>query len=293
MAVCAAALVDPLSGLEANEELLSRIGWSYAALIVLGVFVNAALFLRFQATPLEWDRRVETLKNNPWRTSDGARVLLYLVGLYFAVSFTKRMLGGDHEEPPMWVILQSAFFHLSGIAIVVGALKRQGLEWGRAFGIDRNRLAADVRRGVVLYLAMMPLLFFYTLWYQWALRAWGYTALPQDVIILFVSEESIWGRVYTFVLAAMIAPLFEEMVFRGIALPVLARQRGAIWAVVVLAAAFALIHFHVPSLVPLFIVAVTLSVGYIYSGSLVVPIVTHGLFNLVNLTVLAALRSAS
>lgn len=284
--------MDPLSGLEADEQLLWRIGWLYLGLIVAGVLVNVVLFLRFQAVTLDWERRVASLKVNPWKTDYAARVLLFLVGLYFAVSFAKQTFGGGVEDPPVWVLLQSAFFHVVGLAVIAYALKRQRLAWGRAFGVAMARLWSDAGRGVVLYLAMMPLLFFYTLLYQWALRAVGYHAEPQDVIVLFVNEESAWSRAYTFILAGLIAPVFEELVFRGIALPALARLRSATWAVVVLAAAFAAIHFHIPSLVPLFIVAVALSLGYIYTGSILVPIVAHGLFNLVNLMALNLLRSA-
>ena len=91
-------------------------------------------------------------------------------------------------------------------------------------------------------------------------------------------------------MAVGVAPIFEEILFRGIALPLLARRWGVAPAVVAVSAFFAVIHLHVPSLVPLFIIAVSFSLGYLYTGSLLAPVVMHALFNGVNLWILAGLK---
>lgn len=282
----AEAVADPLSGFEANSEALWRVGWAYALLLFIGVLIDVILFFRFQVYPLRWDRRVADLKHKPWAAMEAARVLLSLIVLYLVVSTLKRFLTKPEDETPAWVILQSSMFYVAGIGFIARALKRQRLSWRAAFGWNALQWRHDFARGMVLYFAMLPILFFYALLYQWVLRSLGYRPTPQEVVLLFMSDTKWWTRAYTLLLAAVIAPLFEEMVFRGIALPVLARWRGAGWAVLVLSFAFAAIHFHIPSLVPLFVVALTLSIGYIYSGSLFVPIVTHALFNVVNLVVI-------
>jgi len=87
-----------------------------------------------------------------------------------------------------------------------------------------------------------------------------------------------------------LAPLFEEVIFRGILLPLVARRWGTAAAVVTVSALFAMVHFHLPSVVPLFVIAVAFSLGYVYSGSLLVPVAMHALFNGVNLVMLALLR---
>lgn len=286
----AEAVSDPLSGFEVDSHMLWRVGWAYALLVFAGIVVNVILFFRFQLYPLHWDQRSAALKTKPWAANEAVRVLLFLLGLYLAVSILKQFVTRPEDETPAWLILQSSFFHLTGIAFIAQALKRQGLTWRAAFGWNAREWRRDLARGVVLYFAMLPILFFYALLYQWVLRSLGYRPSPQEVVLLFMSETKWWARAYTLLLAAVIAPLFEEMVFRGIALPVLARWRGTAWAVTVLSFTFAAIHFHVASLVPLFVVALTLSIGYIYSGSLFVPIVTHALFNVVNLTVLTVVQ---
>ncbi len=56
-------------------------------------------------------------------------------------------------------------------------------------------------------------------------------------------------------------------------------------AIIVVSMLFALIHAHLPALVPLFIVAVGCNLAYIHSESLIVPITMHALFNGINLII--------
>ena len=57
-------------------------------------------------------------------------------------------------------------------------------------------------------------------------------------------------------------------------------------AVVVSSLFFAAIHQHLPSMAPLFILAVVLAMLYIYSGSLWASIVLHAVFNGVSICIL-------
>jgi uncharacterized protein len=131
---------------------------------------------------------------------------------------------------------------------------------------------------------------FYTLIYQAVLRGMGHEIMLQEVALVVAGEQSFWLRMYLMTLAVVLAPLFEEILFRGIGLPLVARKWGAAPAVVIVSLFFAAIHFHLPSMVPLFVIAAAFSLAYIHSGSIVVPIVMHGLFNGVNLVMLMMLK---
>lgn len=271
-----------------------KVGLAYAVLVAVGLIVNVVLIFRFLGRPVQWRERVQRLEQRPWAPFEALRLLIFLVLLYFMVSLAQHVMDRGAADPGVfWIVLQSAMFHVAGIAYVVASLGRQHLSWKEAFGLSAARVRGDFTTGLVVYLAMLPVLWFYSALYQIGLRSLGYDPLPQEVVQLFASESSLWVRAYMVLLAAVVAPFFEEVLFRGIALPVLARRRGMAWAVFVMGIVFAAVHFHLPSMVPLFIVAVTLSIGYIYSGSLLVPIVVHGLFNTVNLILLALLQPAA
>jgi hypothetical protein len=90
--------------------------------------------------------------------------------------------------------------------------------------------------------------------------------------------------------AILLAPLFEETLFRGVLLPVLGRRTGGGPAVLISAAVFAVAHLSLGELVPLFLLGVGLGWLRWRSGRLASPVLMHALWNgltFLNLLVLA------
>ena len=81
--------------------------------------------------------------------------------------------------------------------------------------------------------------------------------------------------------AVVIAPIWEELLMRGILYPYLRRDFGLKAAVVVSSLAFALLHGLGFVLVPTFIGGVFLAALYERTGSLAPCVVAHAVFNLV------------
>jgi membrane protease YdiL (CAAX protease family) len=79
--------------------------------------------------------------------------------------------------------------------------------------------------------------------------------------------------------AIVLAPLFEEVLFRGVLLPVAARHLGGTAAVLVSAAVFAAAHLSLGELVPLFVLALGLGWLRWSSGRLLPCVLMHALWN--------------
>jgi membrane protease YdiL (CAAX protease family) len=92
------------------------------------------------------------------------------------------------------------------------------------------------------------------------------------------------------VFALTVAPVVEEIYFRGLAYPALKQRLGPDRALLIVSAVFALVHPHLPSLLPLFGLALGLGVAYEISGSLLAPITVHVLFNAVSIGLLWYVR---
>jgi membrane protease YdiL (CAAX protease family) len=93
------------------------------------------------------------------------------------------------------------------------------------------------------------------------------------------------------VTAIVLAPLFEETLFRGVLLPALGRRLGAGAAVVLSAALFAAAHLSLTELVPLFLLGCGLGLLRLRSGRLAASVLMHALWNgitFANLLLLAA-----
>ena len=79
--------------------------------------------------------------------------------------------------------------------------------------------------------------------------------------------------------AIVLAPVFEEVLFRGVLLPVAARHMGGAAAVLVSAAVFAAAHLSLGELVPLFVLALGLGWLRWSSGRLLPCVLMHALWN--------------
>lgn len=100
----------------------------------------------------------------------------------------------------------------------------------------------------------------------------------QEQVKALLGESDPVFRVLLFASVCIGAPVFEELLFRGLLLSSLRRWFGPVVAVVGSAIAFTLVH---PSFtyLPIFWLGLVLGALYHYTGSLVAPIVLHALHN--------------
>lgn len=271
------------------------IGAVYVVLFFAGIAIDIVIVRRLSTSPFPWQARAVTLAARPWRWRDLLRLLAIVWVLHLTVLFGAHVFGATDGEDvaAVWYLAQSIAFHWAALVFTIAVTTKRHVSWKRAFGIEGFRSWSRTKEGVFCYVATIPVLVFYTVIYQVWLRVTGHMSSQQDVIEVFMTVDSLGVRVYLIFLAVVLAPVLEEIVFRGIALPVLVRQWGLAPAVVVTSAMFALIHLHLPSLVPLFIMSVAFSLAYYFSQSLLVPMVMHALFNGVNIGLLALVRHLS
>ena len=265
------------------------VGAIYAALLGLGVACYAAIGVRLLRRPLDWAARSVRLRQRPWSLFDGGAIAVILLNLQLLVLVLHGLLGD--VVPFFWLVVDSVAFHVAGIGLVVLFLRVRRVAWSDAFGLQAAGLGRRIAQGVGFYLAVLPLLFVSALFYQALLAYLKYPTSLQDIAFVIEESETVGRQVYIFFVAVLVAPFFEELLFRGIGLPLLARKLGAGPAIFLVSAAFAAIHFHVPSLVPLFVLSVAFCLAYLYTGSILVPIVMHGTFNGVNLAMLMLMKN--
>jgi hypothetical protein len=82
-----------------------------------------------------------------------------------------------------------------------------------------------------------------------------------------------------FLTTTLLAPLFEEIIFRGVLLPTLSRYFGVISGIIVSAFIFALAHLSLGEMAPLFVLGIGLGITRIASGSLFSSVIMHSLWN--------------
>jgi membrane protease YdiL (CAAX protease family) len=93
---------------------------------------------------------------------------------------------------------------------------------------------------------------------------------------LFKSDLGVWGGILRVVI---LAPIVEELIFRGIIFSGFQRIYPAFWAIFFSALLFALFHLNPWQLGPTFLLGLLLGFVRLRTGSLLVSIFTHALHN--------------
>lgn len=104
----------------------------------------------------------------------------------------------------------------------------------------------------------------------------------QDAVRLFKTETLAGhfdGVVLLLLLGVVIAPLSEELFFRGLVFGWLRTQWGALAAAVTTSAVFSAVHFALAPLVPLFLLGLLLTYIYHRTQCLYLSMLFHALFN--------------
>lgn len=100
-----------------------------------------------------------------------------------------------------------------------------------------------------------------------------------------------WGVAATVLVAVVLAPIAEEIVFRGVLLPALRQRWGTGVAIAGSSAVFALMHITPVAILPIFLLALVLGYLFVRTRSLLVCIAAHALFNASGLLALYAAKS--
>ena len=109
----------------------------------------------------------------------------------------------------------------------------------------------------------------------------------QGIVELFNASSTLEQRILIILLAVTVAPLAEEFFFRFFLYGVVKRYFGRGVGVVANALLFAAVHAHLPSFAPLFVLGICFTIAYEWSGSILVSMTMHALFNALTLIALA------
>ncbi len=96
---------------------------------------------------------------------------------------------------------------------------------------------------------------------------------------IVLNNNNYLSFILLFLTTTLLAPLFEEIIFRGILLPTLSRDFGVISGIIISAFVFALAHLSLGEMLPLFVLGIGLGATRIASGSLFSSVIMHSLWN--------------
>ncbi len=247
------------------------------ALLILGVAALFYLADRRRRPTQSWaEALAHYAATSSWRGRD---LLLVILALVVAQ-------GARHVLPPA-VWLDVLCFQGVGVGVMLFLVVRKKRPFGAPIAWHAAIFQAALR-----WLALLPILWFSAFSWQVLLQLLGHTTELQTAVQLFLDTHDPWQQLAFFALGAGLAPLAEELFFRGLLLPILVRRWGPRPGLLISALLFAVMHADLGSFPALAIVAAGLALACARTGSVWVAILMHALFNAVNMGLLLALLRA-
>lgn len=252
-----------------------------AALIglILLIFLFAQRLLKGKASLLAQNADI------PWSTPwDGETVLqVFIIGFFFMGQIFVPLVISvlPIERPIVNVRLQAFSVLVSYLLVALGALLVLYFSLKRFFPLPefwfRFRLQDN--------------------WFWWGVG--GYcTALPIVVVVSLINQQLWQGQGGSnpllqlalesqdgvalgifFFTAAIAAPFFEEILFRGFLLPSLTRYLPVWGSILISGLLFAIAHLSLSEILPLTALGIVLGVVYTRSRNLLAPMLLHSLWN--------------
>jgi membrane protease YdiL (CAAX protease family) len=258
---------------------------------------NPTLFYALTTVALSCLAATLVLISKPWRAEVfGRRLLVLLIcgyGGLFLGAWAQQLAGGGMPESSIWrMVVATLSFQGAGLILIARFLREQQTSWAESFGLSNQR-----RQAVLLGL-LAALLFLPVGWGLQQASGWLMTHLPhfklepkEQLPVHALRVSMSWGgRLALGATAVLLAPVTEELLFRGILYPAI-KQTGhprlALWFTSLL---FAAVHMNLITFVPLAVLALALTALYERTDNLLAPITAHVLFNALNFVMLLLLE---
>ncbi|HUJ09780.1 MAG TPA: CPBP family intramembrane glutamic endopeptidase [Verrucomicrobiae bacterium] len=233
----------------------------------------------------------------PWSLRDlwfatGVLILVLATGNAL-LDLALKLAHVDEADAMPWMLgINMLLYALCLMGFLVFFRQRQ-IAWKEAVGLDRKSVFGAAAFGGFFFFAVLPPLAGTFVLYDRLCQVVGIKETPQPIAELLASSDSTMVIVLVSIFAVVVAPVFEEFFFRGFAYPALKQRWGTWKALAIVSAVFAAVHQHIPSLGPLFTLAVGLALAYELTGSLIASITIHSLFNVMNVGMLLYVRAHS
>jgi len=173
----------------------------------------------------------------------------------------------------------------------------------REVGLTRAGLGREVRRGALAYLAFAPVYVAVVMGSNLVLNLLGVPMVGQTIVGALERDPGL--ALWVLLMAVVLAPVIEELLFRGILLPGLARPLGGLGGLLAAGLVFGCVHEGLRSLAPLTSLGLLFGALFVASGarpepdaapgerSLAGAITAHAIHNGVTVGLILAVHAAA
>ncbi|MGB0579942.1 MAG: lysostaphin resistance A-like protein [Limisphaerales bacterium] len=208
-----------------------------------------------------------------------------LLGAAVQELFISKAMAATPDGKFVVMVIHVLFFNVGGI-ICIGlllTLERRG--WSESFGLNRSPLKA-LGTGLGFALIATPVVMILQAVIARLITKPGAAPEVQQIVRTIEQTTSIDQLFFYAFLAIMLAPVIEELLFRGIlyrSIKAAGHPHIALWGT---SLTFGVIHASQLAIIPLTVLALLLAKLYDRTENILAPILAHATFNAVNFLIL-------
>jgi membrane protease YdiL (CAAX protease family) len=202
-----------------------------------------------------------------------------ILSLWFLMLGRDALAGEGDRVVEFRHIVTGALVYGAILLFLVGLLLYRNVNVAEVFGFGRWTFHRCLGWALLFLVAAYPLLM---LVQAMVYGVAGGDLAPQEVVEFLQNAEAPRDRLAVVAMAIIVAPVAEEVIFRGYLYPVAKKFGGAAAGLIVTSLLFAFLHGHAASIPALTMLAVCLGLAYEKTGSLLVPMIMHAVFNAVS-----------
>lgn len=229
-----------------------------------------------------------------WSIKDAVLVIAGVFAARLVVPFSKMdwlkdiSLVVSPESPQLGAVFISALFQAALIlAPIFYFIKfKYDLSWSEV-GLKRSAIRdwfwVGMKQGLALFVFIIVTGILITALYPVHIK-------PQPIAEVLGTAREWRGIMLSFLVASVVAPVSEEIYFRGFFYPALRKIIGRVPALLLAASFFGLLHFDLLRFIPITLSGIWLTMLYEKTGSLYTSIIAHSTWNTL-MTILIILAS--
>lgn len=219
---------------------------------------------------------MKNLDTVPWSIRDVFRICAGLIFIYITISLIGHLiLKLIPGIKPIVNIIGSLCMYGLSIWFIINFLRINYQSSLRLLGIRWYQWLKGSLKGILFYLGFIPILILLAYIGLIFCYILGIRPEPHPIVEILKKEKSLLVIYHLIITAILIAPVFEEILFRGLFYQALKKRLGYLRAVIISSGLFSLMHFNPSQFLPVLGLGMLLCFIFEYTGSLVPAIVLH------------------
>jgi len=169
---------------------------------------------------------------------------------------------------------------LQGFLQILSILTILFLFGGKSFGLKMHKLRIPIASGLKSYIALLPILALVLFLNILIFKFFDLKPQPLTSVTFMLKQKSAMNLIVLFLEAVILAPVFEELFFRGILYGFLRKRFSFGFSSLVSGMIFSLLHGNAFAFIPIVILGISLAYLYERTKDIVFPISLHLIHNL-------------